>query len=267
MGKSAGQVRQPHAGKRVEDDASSKFKSRELPGNGNDADRRDAEWSLIVATANPEDAAILRSPDFGKKFEEWRSNPASASVAFVIMLTMERPEAVFHDSAERRFVAYDASFYPDTAVEDRAENQRFWEAMIDVQPPSMDFVKSGPVIWKTLGIVVPERQTQDLMRMSSIDGVTSEAVQAALWSGFNTANELDPIDMGTAAFVLASFIHAHPAFRNFLGNDVFTKPYGEATVYGRVKKSRLDAVSKEKQGNGVVDDHEVVDPDMPDDAA
>jgi hypothetical protein len=218
------------------------------------------KFGLIVATANPEQAAVLKSSDFERKFEEWRADPATALVAFVMMLRMMRPNPHFHEGVNRRFFAYDSSFYPDTAVEDRAHSQKFWETMINVPAASMDFIKSGPEIWKTLGITGLEEQAKRLLRMKRVDRATCEAAHAAVWSAFNTSR--DPIDIGTAFFVLATFIHAHPAFRDFVSNDVFPKPYGEATVYALLKRTGLDGaedeVSQDHPGDGWIDDDDVI---------
>jgi hypothetical protein len=215
---------------------------------------------LIVVTENPDDAAVLRSPDSGKRFQEWRENPDSAQFRFVMMLGMVRPEPRFHKDANRRFFAYDSSFYPDTAIEDRDTNQQFWEGLIDIEPASMDFIKSGPEIWKTLDIKVPDAQIKRLMRMEYVDPATSEAVQAALLSAFNTAR--DPIDMDTAAFVVATFIHSHPFFKDFVSDAVFSKPYGEATVYGLLKRPGCGAAPGHGQNHDHPSDGYIDDPDV-----
>jgi hypothetical protein len=219
----------------------------------------DCKYCLIVVTANPEQSAVLNSPDFGRKFLEWREDPAKASVPFVMMLGMIRPEHAPHPGANRRFFAYDSSYYPDTAVEDRASNQKFWETMIDVPEASMDFIKSGPKIWNTLGIAGLEEQTKRLLRLKSVDQATCEAVQAALWSAFNTSRS--PIDMGTAVFVLATFIHGHPAFRDLVSDTMFSKPYGEATVYALLKRSGHDGL-QDHPSDGWIDDDDVIDVDL-----
>ena len=222
------------------------------------------KFGLVVVTANPEQAAVLNSSDFGRKFLEWRADPATASVAFVMMLGMMRPEHVSPPDANRRFFAYDSSFYPGTAVEDRANNQKFWEAMIDVPAASMDFIKSGPKIWKTLGITGLEEQTKRLLRLKRVDQATCEAAQAALWSAFNTSRF--PIDIATAVFVLATFIHGHPAFRDLVSNTVFSKPYGEATVYAMLKRSGHEGVDDEAgqdhPSDGWIGDNDVIDVDL-----
>jgi hypothetical protein len=214
---------------------------------------------VAITTANPKQAGVLQSSDFKRKFQEWRAHPASASVAFVMMLGMVRPEPFFHEDANRRFLAYDSSFYPDTAFEDRANYQKLWERMINVPAASMDFIKSGPEIWKTLGIGGLEEQTKRLLRLKCVDPATCEAVHAALWSAFNTSSI--PFDIDTALFVLATFIHGHPAFKDFVGGDVFSKPYGEATVYGILKRSELDAndndPSHDHPSDGSIDDDDV----------
>jgi hypothetical protein len=215
---------------------------------------------LIIVTENPKDGAVLRSPDFGKRLQEWRENPDSAKVRFVMMLGMVRPEPRFHKDANRRFFAYDSSFYPGNAVEDRDTSQQFWEGLIDIEPASMDFIKSGPEIWKTLDIKVPDAQIKRLMRMEYVDAATSEAVQAALLSAFNTAR--DPIDMDTAAFVVATFIHSHPLFKNFVSDEVFSKPYGEATVYGLLKRPGCGAAPGHGQNHDHPSDGYIDDPDV-----
>lgn len=216
---------------------------------------------LIIVTENPKDAAVLQSPDFGRRFQEWRENPDSAQFRFVMMLGMVRPEPRFHKDANRRFFTYDSSFYPGSAVEDRVTNLRFWNELIDtIQPASMDFIKSGLEIWRTLDIKVSDAQIKRLMRMEYVDLATSGAVQAALLSASNTAR--DPIDMDTAAFAVATFIHSHPLFKNFVSGEVFSKPYGEATVYGLLKRPGPSAAhghdqNRDHPSDGSIDDADV----------
>lgn len=191
------------------------------------------KFALVVTTANPEQAGVLRSPHFPQKFAEWRADPATATVAFVMMLAMTRPAPQIGKGALRRFFAYDSSFYPDTAVEDSSYNQKFWEEKIAVPAASMDFLKSGPVIWKTLGITGLEEETKRLLCLKSADAATSDAFQAALWSAYNTSRA--PIDIATLAFGLATFVQAHHAFADLVNDEAYSKPYGEATVYGLPK--------------------------------
>jgi hypothetical protein len=57
-----------------------------------------------------------------------------------------------------------------------------------------------------------------------------------LWSGFNTAAY--PIDFETAAFVLATFIHADPLRKALVSGESFIEAYGDRTAYGLQKLMR-----------------------------
>jgi hypothetical protein len=94
----------------------------------------------------------------------------------------------------------------------------------------MLFLKSGPAIWKKLRIEVSPENTAYMMQMKSVDVETSEAIQAALWSAFNTASY--PIDIETAVFVLATFMHADPLRKHLVSDEPFVEPYGDRTQYG-----------------------------------
>jgi hypothetical protein len=153
-----------------------------------------------------------------------------AAYELELMLIMARPMPEFIPGSKSRFVAYDSAYYRGDAMQDQACHQAFWEDQINIRNFSTEFVKSGKEIWKTLGIEIPPERTKEMMLMESIDDETSKAAQIALWSAFNTSRY--PIDMETAAFVLATFIHSHPVFKRFVSDEAFIKPYGDNTHYG-----------------------------------
>jgi hypothetical protein len=65
--------------------------------------------------------------------------------------------------------------------------------------------------------------------MENVDPETGFAIQAAIWSAFNTASY--PIDIETAVFVLAAFMHADPLRQHLVSNEKFIEAYGEQTQY------------------------------------
>jgi hypothetical protein len=143
---------------------------------------------------------------------------------------MRRPARESAEGSGFRFVALDPKTYRGDAVLDRALHQEFWDYQMNGRPFSMPFLKSGATIWKKLGINIPPETTAYMMQMKSVDPETSEAIQAALWSAFNTAQY--PIDFETAVFVLAAFIHADPLRKTLVSDERFVHPYGDRTAYG-----------------------------------
>jgi hypothetical protein len=88
----------------------------------------------------------------------------------------------------------------------------------------MPFLKAGPVVWKKLGIKVSSDTTAFMMQMSRVDEETSDAIQAAIFSAFNTASS--PIDIETVVYALAAFMHADPLRKHLVSDEVFAEPYG-----------------------------------------
>jgi hypothetical protein len=156
-----------------------------------------------------------------------------------VTVGMRRPAPEFVVGSECRFVAVDSNTYRGDAVLDRAAHQEFWDHQMNGRPFSMPFLKSGAAIWKKLGIKVAPENTAYMMQMKSVDAETSEAIQAAIWSAFNTASY--PIDIETAVFVLAAFMHADPLRQHLVSDETFTEPYGDRTQYGLHKVYDLAA--------------------------
>lgn len=159
---------------------------------------------------------------------------------------MRRPEREYVAGSGLRFLAIDPDNYRGTAVSDPAAFQDFWDHQTNGRPFSMPFLKSGLAIWKKLGIKVSPETTAYIMQMDSVDAETSEAIQAAVWSAYNTA--VEPIDIETAFFVLATFIHGDPLRKHQVSDEPFAEPYGDKTRY--VLKPVFDpAAAKANEGN------------------
>jgi hypothetical protein len=154
---------------------------------------------------------------------------------------MRRPAREFVAGSGSRFVAIDPISYKGGAVRDRAVHQEYWDHQLNGRPVSMPFLKSGPAIWKKLRIEVSPENTAYMMQMKSVDVETSEAIQAALWSAFNTASY--PIDIETAVFVLAAFMHADPLRKNLVSDEPFIEPYGDRTQYALDEVHALGAAA------------------------
>jgi hypothetical protein len=222
-----------------------------------DDDDGGCKTALILATEDPKDAWILHSDDLGKAFEAWREDPVSAPILFVMVLASLRPEPRIDDVERRQFVAMDGSFYPKEALEEPEENQKYWDDKVAaLRPVSLEFIKSGPAIFSALNIRISEEKTRKLMRMKKIDPATTKAVHSALWSAQNTSRK--PIDMDTALFLLQTFTHEHPAFAEHVDDNGknYSPAYGEATLYGLLKKPKQDVghPGDDHPSDGSVDD-------------
>jgi hypothetical protein len=165
-----------------------------------------------------------------RKIVRWGRFGSNLNGATDAIVFMQRPDREFVPDSELRFVAIDPATYQGKAVLDRAAHEEFWTEQMNGRPFSMPFLKSGTTIWKKLGIKVDPETTAYMLQMRSVDRETSEAVNAAIWSAFNTARR--PIDFETAAFVLASFMHADPLRQHLVVSEAFVEPYGSRTVYG-----------------------------------
>jgi hypothetical protein len=174
-------------------------------------------------------------PSFRKGVGWFKLGGEGLSQGSDFVIGMQRPPPEIVPGSDRRFVAVNPETYRGDATRDVAEHQEFWEEQINIRPFSMEFVKAA-AIWASLGIKISLEQTAFMMRMKSVDAETSEAINAALWCAFNTSRY--PIDMETAAFVLAAFLHADPLRRHLVSKDEFVEPYGAATVYALLKVYR-----------------------------
>jgi hypothetical protein len=156
-------------------------------------------------------------------------NPAKGDEFFVAMLRMPQPE--LSADHEKRLYAADRCTYRGPAQDILPEShQRFWNTQLrGIRPMAIDFVKSGPVIWKFLDLDVPSEQTAEILSLEKIDKVTADAAQSALLSAFNTS--VEPADLETIALALSTFIHAHPAFKHLVPDGVFHLPFGPFTVF------------------------------------
>jgi hypothetical protein len=156
-----------------------------------------------------------------------------------VWIGMRRPAREFVAGSGSRFLAIDPIAYKGDAVCDPAAHQEFWDHQMNGRPFSTPFLKSGPAIWKKLGIKISPENSAYMMQMKSVDAETSEAIQAAIWSAFNTAQY--PIDIETAVFVLATFMHADPLRKHLVSDEPFAEPYGDRTRYGLRKIYDLPA--------------------------
>jgi hypothetical protein len=162
-----------------------------------------------------------------------RADPKLDGEMFVGMV---RPQPEFNHDAADRLVAHDSRTYEGDPAKDRVAVQQFWEDQINIRPFSPEFVKCAGDIWSSLGIRASREQTAFMMRMESIDDETTDAVQAALFATMNTSSY--PVDMEALAFALSTFIHGHPAFRQFVSDDRFVMPYGAHTMWAFIKKQK-----------------------------
>jgi hypothetical protein len=145
------------------------------------------------------------------------------------ILIMRRPAPEYAAGSEFRFVAVDSETYQGSAGSKPELLQSFWDHQINGRPCSTPFIKSGPVIWKNLEIKVPKETVAYMMGLESIDAETAEAINASIFSAFNTA--ASPVDIESVVFALATFINADPLRKHLHSAESFVEPYGDRTKY------------------------------------
>jgi hypothetical protein len=145
------------------------------------------------------------------------------------ILIMRRPAPEYVAGSEFRFVAVDPETYRGSAGSQPELLRSFWEHQINGRPFSTPFIKSGPVIWKKLGIKVSTETVAYMMGLESIDAETAEAINASILSTFNTA--ASPVDIESVVFALATFINADPLRKHLHSAETFAEPYGDRTVW------------------------------------
>ena len=145
----------------------------------------------------------------------------------------------YYDIRNNRLIAYDrSSFSSDANVEYAAEAAKFWdERLSETWQPKIDFVKAGPTIWKSLNIPGTVECSRLLLSMRMCDEVTSEAFHAALCNAVNTSPI--PVNWEAVVLALATFVHAHPAFREMIEEGEFHKPFGENTGWKLMKPRQV----------------------------
>jgi hypothetical protein len=160
----------------------------------------------------------------------WRQIPGSdPSRALNVTVGMRRPPPETVTGSGMRVVAVDPGTYHGTGIRGQAAHKAFWDHQMNGRPASMPFLKSGPAIFKKLNIADGPEAVAYMMQMENVDPETGFAIQAAIWSAFNTASY--PIDIETAVFVLAAFMHADPLRQHLVSNEKFIEAYGEQTQY------------------------------------
>jgi hypothetical protein len=175
----------------------------------------------------------------------WQKLPGpDPTRALNVTVGMRRPPREFVTGSGMRFLAVDPDTYDGTAIRGQAALKAFWDHQMNGRPVSMPFLKSGLAIFKKLNISDAPEDVAYMMQMESVDPETALAIQAAIWSAFNTASY--PIDIETAVFVLAAFMHADPLRQHLVSNERFIEPYGERTQYALREVYELNA---EESGN------------------
>lgn len=105
-----------------------------------------------------------------------------------------------------------------------------WQDVLQyIRPMPIDFVKSGSAIWDKLDLQTPKDLVEDVVAVHNIDPDTYRAVNAALFTAYNTS--AGSADMETVAAALATFIHAHPRFKEIADEGEFHQPFGEDTFW------------------------------------
>jgi len=192
-----------------------------------------AEGHAAKPAACATDSLDALNPEF-LRTAGWARTPGSEPKGAVnVFIKMRRPDPEIATGAGQRFVAFDPAIYRGEAVTQTKVHQQHWEHQLNGRPFSMPFLKSGLAIWKKLGIKVMPDTTAYMMQMKSVDAETSVAIQAAIWSAYNTASS--PVDIESLVFVLASFIHSDPLRKHLVSQEPYAEPYGDATQYGLKK--------------------------------
>ncbi|KQW21370.1 hypothetical protein ASC80_14895 [Afipia sp. Root123D2] len=135
---------------------------------------------------------------------------------------------------ERRFVAVPGP-RPATG---RAEHEFFWTLMLRETRDSMPWdVKDSSTPWDTLGMNISKGLTAEIVHGREIDDDTHRAVQSALLYVYNTSTH--KADLSVAAFALACFINAHPAFKAMSNGIDFNELHGASTAYQLMDVTKL----------------------------
>ena len=139
------------------------------------------------------------------------------------------------------FVAVNSKTYNDKSdpLEYQTGKQELlWQEILEsIRPSGIDFVKSGGVIWDSIKLQLPKDFVESVVAVHDIDDDTYRAVNAALFTAYNTSSV--PADMETVALALAAFIHAHPQFRAIADDGEFHQPFGEDTFWKLLKPYKL----------------------------
>lgn len=153
------------------------------------------------------------------------------------VVAMFRLPPIPNPRLDNQFVAVNSKTYDDD--EDPLEHQQglqelLWQDVFEsIRPTPIDFVKSGGAIWDHIGIEVVRDLVEGVVSVHDIDDDTYRAVNAALFTAYNTSAA--PPDMETVAVALATFIHAHPHFKDIADQGEFLQPYGDDTFWKLLK--------------------------------
>jgi len=118
----------------------------------------------------------------------------------------------------------------DDASQAREKMEAFWaECSRRISRPNVEFCKAGAVMWDHLEIEVPAHWVAFALSLKTADADLVRATQAAVFS--TVATTVGPVCIDSLYHVLATFIHAHPAFREIVQDGEWHLPYGNNTAY------------------------------------
>lgn len=219
---------------------SSKFKHATLAGKREHRERRSAVQAKLnhrtpVIQLQREEPDPLRH--LTKKFRdsiEWTppadEGPITQNTDNHVVMMIRRPPTK-NKRLDNRFVAVNRKTYNAAPLEYQPGQQELlWQDVLEcIGPMPFDFAKSGGAIWDHIDLQPARELVEWAVSVHDIDDDTYRAVNAALFTAYNTSAA--PADMETVAAALATFIHAHPHFKGITDDGEFHQPFGEDTSW------------------------------------
>jgi len=140
-----------------------------------DADKDNCRFILAAESERlePTDSSPLDALD--PRFRSsagWKEVGPNAAQGADVTISMQRPVPEIATGGDFRFVAFDGEAYRGRAKDDQALFQELWDHQLNGRPFSMPFIKSGPVIWRKLGIEMPPESTAYMLSLKCVDAET-----------------------------------------------------------------------------------------------
>lgn len=203
-----------------------------------------ARRSAVHAKLNHRTPVIQLQPDtpsplqhLSEKFRNsavWRppveKGPVTRNTDNHMVMMIRRPPDE-NERLDNRFVAVNSKTYNEESLEYQPGLQQLlWQEVLDyIRPMTPDFAKSGAAICDHIKLDPSKDLVERAVSVHDIDDDTYRAVNAALFTAYNTSAA--PADMETVAIALAAFIHAHPHFKGITDGGEFHQPFGEDTAW------------------------------------
>lgn len=151
----------------------------------------------------------------------------------MVMMIRRPPEK--NERIDNRFVAVNQKTYNAAPLDGQQDLQELlWQDVLEnIRLTPIDFVKSGGDIWDRINLHPVKDLVESAVSMHDVDADTFRAINAALFTAYNTSAA--PADLETVTAALAAFIHAHPHFKNMVDEGEFHQPFGADTFWTLLK--------------------------------